>query len=111
MCNFYTLATEMKADPRGFVLTIYYLFRALLTKKLVYLEVEEKGEIFDCGELLSELLRELADILQACENRPPGINQEHLHLNLVFRGAGHLLLGLVVFGPGPCRQQRELLQN
>ncbi len=72
--------------------------------------MEEKGEIFDRGELLLELLRELADILQARDNRLPGINQEHLHLNLVFRGAGHLLLGLVVSGPGPCRQ-RELLQN
>ncbi len=72
--------------------------------------MEEKSEIFDRGELLPELLRELADILQACENRLPGINQEHLHLNLVFRGAGHLLPGLVVSGPGP-RRQRELLQN
>ncbi len=73
--------------------------------------MEEKGEIFDCGELLPELLRELADILQARDNRLPGINQEHLHLNLVFRGAGHLLLDLVIAGAGPCHQQRELLQN
>jgi hypothetical protein len=72
--------------------------------------MEEKGEIFDRGELLPELFRELADIVQACENRPPGINQEHLHLNLVFRGAEHLLLGLVVSAAGTCRQ-RELLQN
>ncbi len=72
--------------------------------------MEEKGEIFDCGELLLELLWELADILQACENRLPRIDQEHLHLNLVFRSAGHLLLGLVVTTAGPCRQ-RELLEN
>jgi hypothetical protein len=100
----------MNPDPRGSVRINNFLFRPLLTKKLVYLEMEEKGEIFDCGELLPELLRELADIFQACDNRLPGIDQEHLHLNLVFRGAGHLLLDLVVSGPGPCRQ-RELLQN
>jgi hypothetical protein len=72
--------------------------------------MEEKGEIFNGGELLLELFRELADIFQACDNRPPGIDQEHLHLNLVFRGAGHLLLSLVVSGAGPICQ-RELLQN
>jgi hypothetical protein len=104
MCNFYTLASNERRSVR-----VRYVYTKP-SKKLVYLEMEEKGEIFDCGELLLELFRELADILQACENRPPGIHQEHLHLNFVFRGAGHLLQGLVISSAGPCRQ-REVFQN